>query len=435
MGLLIGIGNTKPTFAYDYYYGVEWDRTTSNPDCTRIGKAELHQTLPCQSKMRRCILKDDGTVNYYLHANDSTKRDNSADAKIDGTDGQVMVEIPACYVKFEADGNKNRVLFSEHALPGFSKWNKMYVSAYEAALDRANNKLSSVVNTTTDFRGGNNTSGWDETYRSLLGKPATSISLTNFRTYARNRGANWNCNMYEAQKRLYWMFVVEYATLNSQKAFNANLDANGYHQGGLGDGVSYMPDWDKYNSYNPIIPCGATNSLGNITGIVTYNVKKEDDTTHYAASVPSYRGVENPFGHVFKITDGCKSIIQSIANGGKSLIYVCDNPANYSSSGVTNYRLIGELPRSVGYVKKICHGENGDILPIEIGAGSTTYFCDYFYTDIPASGEAERACYFGGTAYSGASTGFVYAFTNYTAMNAYANFGSRLCFYPQIEAT
>jgi hypothetical protein len=66
MGLIIGVGNTKPTFLYDYYYGIEWDSNVANPACTRIGRPELHVSLPVQSGMRRCILKDEGTVNYYL---------------------------------------------------------------------------------------------------------------------------------------------------------------------------------------------------------------------------------------------------------------------------------------------------------------------------------------------------------------------------------
>ena len=69
MGLLIGVGNTKPTFPYDYYYGIEWDSTVASSACTRIGRPELHVSLPIQSKMRRCILRDNGTVAYYLHAN------------------------------------------------------------------------------------------------------------------------------------------------------------------------------------------------------------------------------------------------------------------------------------------------------------------------------------------------------------------------------
>ena len=433
MGLLIGVGATQPTFPYDQYYGIEYDVTVSNPDSlTRIGKMELHKSLPCQSGMRRCLLNDDGTVNYYLGDTDSTKRDTGSAANLTGADGMVMVEMPDMYVRFEHDGNKRRTLFSIYALPGFTKWSKMYGSAYEASLNRTNNKLSSVVNVTADYRGGVNTASWDGTYRSLLGMPATNISLTSFRTYARNRGANWNCNTYEFQKRAYWMFVVEYATLNSQKAFNAELNSEGYHQGGLGDGVTTLnySKWGTFNSYNPFIPCGTTNSLGNKTGVVSFTMPTEYDATTTVVSVPSYRGIENPFGHIWKITDGVKFMIQSEADGGKSLIYVCDNPANYSSSGVTGYELRGELPRSEGYVKTICHGEHGDILPTAVGAGSTSYFCDYFYTSIPESGTAERACFFGGAANSGAIAGFVCANSYHSASTADASFGSRLCFLP-----
>ena len=433
MGLLIGVGATQPTFPYDQYYGIEYDVTVSNPDSlTRIGKMELHKSLPCQSGMRRCLLNDDGTVNYYLGDTDSTKRDTGSAANLTGADGMVMVEMPDMYVRFEHDGNKRRTLFSIYALPGFAKWSKMYGSAYEASLNRTNNKLSSVVNMTADYRGGVNTASWDGTYRSLLGMPATNISLTSFRTYARNRGANWNCNTYEFQKRAYWMFVVEYATLNSQKAFNAELNSEGYHQGGLGDGVTMLnySKWGTFNSYNPFIPCGTTNSLGNKTGVVSFTMPTEYDATTTVVSVPSYRGIENPFGHIWKITDGVKFMIQSEADGGKSLIYVCDNPANYSSSGVTGYELRGELPRSEGYVKTICHGEHGDILPTAVGAGSTSYFCDYFYTSIPESGTAERACFFGGYASDGANAGFVFASSNNSASNAAAACGSRLCFLP-----
>ena len=433
MGLLIGVGATQPTFPYDQYYGIEYDVTVSNPDSlTRIGKMELHKSLPCQSGMRRCLLNDDGSVNYYLGDTDSTKRDTGSAANLTGADGMVMVEMPDMYVRFEHDGNKRRTLFSIYALPGFAKWSKMYGSAYEASLNRTNNKLSSVVNTTADYRGGVNTASWDGTYRSLLGMPATNINLTSFRTYARNRGANWNCNTYEFQKRAYWMFVVEYATLNSQKAFNAELNSEGYHQGGLGDGVTTLnySKWGTFNSYNPFIPCGTTNSLGNKTGIVSFTMPTEYDATKPVVSVPSYRGIENPFGHIWKITDGVKFMIQSEADGGKSLIYVCDNPANYSSSGVTGYELRGELPRSEGYVKTICHGEHGDILPTAVGAGSTSYFCDYFYTSIPESGTAERACFFGGAASGGAFAGFVVAHSYVSASLANAFCGSRLCFMP-----
>lgn len=432
MGLIIGMGNTTPEFAYDFYYGIEWDTTVSNPVPTRIGKAELHAELPVQSLIRRCVLNTNGTVNYYLNANDSTKRDNGAAANLSGADGQVMVELPDCYARFEMDGTKRRALISTQALPGFHKWNKAYISAYEATVQRSTNTLMSVVNTDADYRGGNNTSGWDGTYRSLLGRPATNISLTNFRTYARQgRSTEWNCNVYQLHKELWWFFAIEYCNFNSQAEYTAALDANGYHQGGLGAGVTQISDWNGYNSYNPFVPCGTTNSLGNRTGVVTYNAMASDgETVYYAAPVPSYRGVENPFGHIWKWTDGCLCNIQSEAAGGLSMFYVCDNPANFASSISANYDYRGDLPRSNGYVKEVILGEDGEIMPLAIGAGSTTYFCDNFYTDIPSSGSATRGVLFGGNAVNGADAGFVCAGTHITPSYTGANIGSRLCFIP-----
>lgn len=432
MGLIIGMGNTKPEFAYDFYYGIEWDTTVSNPVPTRIGKAELHAELPVQSLIRRCVLNTNGTVNYYLNANDSTKRDNGAAANLSGADGQVMVELPECYARFEMDGTKRRALISTQELPGFHKWNKAYISAYEATVQRSTNTLMSVVNMGADYRGGGNNADWDGTYRSLLGRPATNISLTNFRTYARQgRSTEWNCNVYQLHKELWWFFAIEYCNFNSQAEYNAALDSNGYHQGGLGAGVTQISDWNGYNGYMPFVPCGTTNSLGNRTGVVTYNAMKADGTTvHYAAPVPSYRGVENPFGHIWKWTDGCLCNIQSEAAGGVSMFYVCDNPANFASSISANYDYRGDLPRSNGYVKEVILGEYGEIMPLSIGGGSTTYFCDNFYTDIPGSGSATRGVLFGGYAADDACAGFVCALTAVTPTNAYANLGSRLCFIP-----
>jgi len=485
MGLLIGVGNTKPKFPYDYYYGIQWDYTVANSACTRLGRTELHVSLPIQSRMRRCILKDDGTVNYYLNSTDSTKQDNGAAAVLDGTVGQVMVEIPAHYRKFEVDGNIFRALISEFALPGFYYVPLAYRSAYEAAIDRtvsASPKLASVVNVTTAFRGGQNTNTWDGTYRSLLGRPGTVTSLTNFRTYARQRGSiAWNCDVYEVQKTCYWLFAIEYANLNCQLPYNAAGDANGYKQGGLGDGVTNLDGtkWGNLNSSNPFVPCGATNGLGNKSGYVTYTMPFEYDangavnylgeynaatayavgnyvssgtalyrcilastgnavtnTTYFTAvirtttNVPSYRGLENPYGHVWSWTDGCKCRIQSVASGALSQFYVCTNPANFQDTDYTNYVLRGLLPRAEGYVKKMIVGEYGENMPAEVGGSSTTYFSDYFYTAIPASGEDQRGVLFGGYAYSGAIAGFGFADAHGAATYSSATIGSRLCFLP-----
>ncbi|MDR1756126.1 MAG: hypothetical protein LBR65_04085 [Culturomica sp.] len=433
MGLLVGMGQTRPQNAYDYYYGIEWDVTVSNPKPTRIGKMELHQSLPLQSAMRRCVQRDDGSINYYLHANNSELRDNSAAATLDGSHGMVMTELPDVYIRFEMNGNKRRCLMSNQALPGFTLWAKDYVSAYEATVERDTNKLASVKNTTPEYRGGGNQSDWDALSKTMLGKPATVISLTNFRAFAHNRGSvKWNCNTYHIQRKLWWLYAVEYANFNCQDTFNAALTADGYRQGGLGAGATALNGtlWGNFNGYYPIVPCGHTNSLGNQTGYVDYTLPAEYGTL--TVQVPSYRGVENPFGHVWKWTDGCKCMIRSDADGALSEFYVCDNPANFTSSGETNYELRGYLPRNEGYVKEMILGEYGEIMPLAVGAGSTTYFCDYFYTSKPSSGVSERGVLFGGYASFGALAGFVSASTDAAAADTHAAFGSRLCYIPGV---
>lgn len=442
MGILIGIGNTKPTFPYDYYYGVQININVADPALVRVGRPELHVTLPVQSLMRRCLLDDSGNVTTYLHATDSTKTDTGATADLSGANGMVMVEIPKHYRKFEFDGTTITALISLYPLPGFHEVPKMYRSAYEATIDRtvtATPKLASVVNTTAAFRGGNNNTAWDGTYRSLLGLPATQTSLTNFRKYARNRGAaglngcSWNCDLYAAQLATYWLYVIEYANLNCQKDYNAEPTSEGYKQGGLGAGVTTLngTKWNTYNSYYPFIPCGITNSLGNRTGIVEFTMPDEYDTGVVTkVNVPSYRGIENPFGHTWSWTDGCKCEIQSEADGALSKFYVCNDPAKFQDTSYTDYEQRGELPRKEGYVKRMMIGEHGENMPIEVGGSSTTYFCDYFYTNIPASGSAMRGVLFGGSAYFGALAGLSCARTLRAAAGAAANFGSRLCFIP-----
>lgn len=445
MGLIIAAGNTKPVFPYDYYYGVKVNLSVADPKVERVGRSELHTSLPIQSRMRRCLLKDDGSVNYYLHPTDSTKRDTGAAANLTGADGQVMTELPDHYRKFEFDGLAFFTLISEYPLPGFHKARKIYRSAYQATIDRtvtATPKLASVVNTTAAFRGGNNNAAWDDTYRSLLGMPATGVSLTNFRTYARNRGAagyhgaGWNCDLYEAAKTTLWLFIVEYATRNCQADFNPQPDANGYKQGGLSAGVTTLNStkWNTFNGYYPFIPCGITNSLGNATGVVEFTMPEEYDATPFVVKVPSYRGIENPFGHIWHWTDGCLCMIQSEADGGRSIFYTCDDPALFSSTTVENYQERGDLPRKEGYVKTMMVGEYGEIMPTEVGAGATTYFCDYFYTNIPASGVALRGVLFGGYAYHGASAGLAFAFTHNAPSVTSAHIGSRLCFIPEEAA-
>ena len=411
-------------------YGVQFDTSVSSAACTRIGNTDLHKSLPIQSRMRGCLLDDNGNVVEYLDPKDWRGQTR------DGSRGQVMVEIPLHYRKFETDGTVRRVKISEYPLPGYHTVPKRYVSAYQATVDRTNSKLASVVNNTAQYRGCSNQSDWDETYRSALGRPATSISLTTFRTYARNRksgSTQWNCHTYGSQKAIYWLFVVEYATLNSQAAYNASKDASGYAQGGLGDGVTNSTAWNNFNGYNPFVPCGYTDEFGNGSGVKALEVRDGDDALFVSTYVNRYRGIEIPFGHIFHWTDGV--LVEAGAESDTNLhkVFVAKDPSKFASSIGDGYAHVGNQARADGYGKEHIFGEGGEIIAAAVGGGSTTYLCDYNYQNIPASGKATRGVLFGGSADSGASAGFVCASSSYAPSNSSAYFGSRLCFLPTLD--
>lgn len=411
-------------------YGIEFDTTISTPTCTRIGNSDLHKSLPIQSRMRGCLLDDNGKVVEYLNPTSWLQHDRT------GARGQVMVEIPSHYERFVTDGTKRRVMLSEYPIPGFQFIPTMYVSAYEAALQRSTNKLCSVVNDSADYRGGDNNAAWDGTYRSLLGRPATSITRGDFRKYARNRNAaataEWNCYTYLVHKTITWLFVVEYATLNSQADYNAELTAEGFRQGGLGAGVGAFPNWHTYNTYNPFVPCGFTDSIGNGTGVMDYTAFDENGEVYSVQSVPRYRGIENPFVHIWKITDGCNfEINPTEENGGNGLTkaYICNNPALFQDTNYDGYQFIGNMPRESSWVKEIVFGEGGEILPTKLGGGSTTYFCDMYHSAKTYTSVVFNLSAFGGNAIN--NGGIFSLFAIFSIFTADKTFGSRLCFIPQ----
>lgn len=413
------------------FYGVEFDTAVSTNAIVRIGNASFHRSLPIHNNMLGCLLDDNGDVVKYLNKETWTEETR------DGSTGQVMVEVPDIYWRFEEEGTKRRVMISTIPLPGFFFVPKFYVSAYEASIQRSTTKLCSVVNSDADYRGGNNNTSYDGTYRSLLGRPAASISRTNFRNYARKRNAEtteWNCMTYDVHKWIYWLFVIEYATLNSQAAYNAELDANGYRQGGLGDGVTTWDgtSWNNFNGYNPFVPCGHTDSLGNGTGTVAYEVLDAEGVVLKTFNVPRYRGIENPFGHIWQWTDGVNvRISPTEENGGDGLskVFVCSDPSKFSDAGYEGYEYVGNEARAEGYGKRHIFGERGEMIPDTVGGGSTTYLYDYHYTNIPTT-EALRGVLYGGYAHVGAHAGFASASSHSVPSSSAAYVGSRLCFIP-----
>lgn len=419
-----------PDIEERYAYGVEWDMASSSPDGKRVGNMQLHRELPVQSKMRRCLLDRDGGVKEYL--------DNELSWGGSYLDYAVMTEMPEHWYKLYFNGTKFRMMLSEIPLPGYKHVDKFYISTYEARMYRTDNLLCSAAGASKlsdpnsiNFRGGDNTAEWDDTYRSLLGCPVTNLTRDQFRQAARKRGSGWEMYTYGAHKTLFWLFAVEYATLNSQKPFNAQKDANGFSQGGLGPGPTQMTDWTNFNNANPLIPCGYTNEFGNGSGEKAYVVKNASGGTHATLMVNRYRGIENPFGHIWKYTDGA-NIQVTTGDNGLSILWTTADPSNFSDSSYVGYDKKGNICRVNGYAKNTLLGEDGDIIATEIGGSSSTYWRDYYYTNT--STNSLRLVAVGGGS-DGADAGFIRVNTSETPSGAYKHFGSRLCFFPKYKST
>lgn len=407
-----------------YSYGVEWDSTVADPTLTRIGNPLLHKSLPVQSQYKGCVANG-AKVNYYLDPNDWSKKADGTPSVLDGTDGTVRVHIPKFYGKSGVEGNKRWVRIS--TVKCDDTWveiPEMLLDAYRSTVNQTGNKAVSVVNTTAQFRGGGNRTANDtyldtDAFRSDLGKPRTNISRANMRTYAANAGSEMLC--YEYYKWIfYWAWVIEYATFNSQATYNAELTADGYHQGGLGPGITDWNNnangWSGYNGTYPITPCGYCNDIGNFTGIKELVIPETvvDESTTVPTKtfkVPRWRGFDNPFGDIWTNLDGI--ILERTAANQPSSVYTTSNPSAFGDDNTAKGKMTvaGKEIASDGYTKDFDLGSKGEIIPSVVGGSATTYMCDYHWCNTAST--SLRTLIVGGSAFHGGDAGLGYFHSDY----------------------
>ena len=418
-----------------YSYGVEWDSTVADPTLTRIGNPLLHKSLPVQSQYKGCVANG-AAINYYLDPNDWSKKADGGNSVLDGTDGTVRVHIPKFYGKSGVEGTKRWVRMSTIKMDDtWIEIPEMLVDAYRSTVNQTGNKAVSVVNTTAQFRGGGNRTANDtyldtDAFRSDLGKPRTNISRANMRTYAANAGSEMLC--YEYYKWIfYWAWVIEYATFNSQATYNAELTADGYHQGGLGPGITDWNNnangWSGYNGTYPITPCGYCNDIGNFTGIKELVIPETvvDESTTVPTKtfkVPRWRGFDNPFGDIWTNLDGI--ILERTAANQPSSVYTTSNPSAFGDDNTAKGKMTvaGKEIASDGYTKDFDLGSKGEIIPSVVGGSATTYMCDYHWCN--AASTSLRTLIVGGHAYAGGGAGLG-SFNSYNGVgyvNSYVGF-------------
>lgn len=376
-----GVISIAPDYLVDMMsYGVEWDTTVADPTCTRIGNPLFHKSLPIQSEYKGCVVKN-GKLQYYLNPNDWTKTSNGSNSNLDGTDGDVMIHTPKFYGKSGSNGNKRWVRISTVKVD--ASWveiPEMFVSAYRITtfVDSDRDKVASVVNTTEDYRGGGNRADFDQylstdKFRTDLGKPRTGISRDQARIMANNSGQELLC--YEFYKWIfYWNYVIEYANFNSQKEFNSELTSDGYHQGGLGPGLTTW-DWSSWGTYNgnyAITPCGYTNEFGNFSGVKAIYIQSPEKTLY----ANRWRGFENPFGDIWTNLEGI--VIKKDTAKANSNVYTTTDVLKYGD----DYSLFGiagvEIAQD-GWIKTFDLGSKAEIIPSSIAGSESTYKCDYHW--------------------------------------------------------
>ena len=403
-----GVISIAPDYLVDMMsYGVEWDVTVADPTCTRIGNPLFHKSLPIQSEYKGCIVKN-GKLQYYLNPNDWTKTSNGSNSNLDGTDGDVMIHTPKFYGKSGSNGNKRWVRISTVKVD--ASWveiPEMFISAYRNTIytDGDTTKIASVVSTDAKYRGGGRRSEYDQylstdQFKTDLGKPVSNISRATMRTYAAATGQELLC--YEFYKWIfYWNYVIEYANFNSQKEFNSELTSDGYHQGGLGPGLTTW-DWGQWGSYNgnyAITPCGYTNEFGNFSGVKTIYLQSPEKTLY----ANRWRGFENPFGDIWTNLEGI--VIKRDVAKANSNVYTTTDVSKYGED-YSLFDIAGVEIAQDGWIGTFDLGSKAEIIPSSISGSESTYKCDYHWCNVDYV--EKRTLLVGGGAGHGGSAGLGY---------------------------
>lgn len=407
------------------WYGVSWSETSSNPDCTRIGNMDMHRTLPIQSMMKGYIYFKDGNPLYrMLKLNDSwTKCENysaggwrDVSTLLEDSNVNVMIKIPEFWWidDYVESTETHNLKICPHAKPGWHHHKEAYVSAYEGYID------------------GNY-------YRSSKNKiPSVNFTRSTVRPKARANGLgnSWNIYTYNEHRAICHLFLVEYATRNSQKAVNTELTPEGFRQGGLGSGCTTGTATINGAQTWSFIPTGSSDSLGSGSGEVTVTIQQTDssgsNTTTTTRKCNRYRGIENPFGHVWKHTDDVISVY--ISGYGARFWYKCDSPDHFGDS-ISNdnpyYKNIAANAVVTGYKTKIATTSTCDFFASSCNNGSeTTYWCDYNWDNTDGS---LHCLLIGGNSDDGGWAGLFNLHSSNGVGHSDAGIGSRLTYLPWAE--
>ena len=413
--------SNSESVVYNAAQGFEWDsvadtyvRTGSLADIATSISAG-NENLPIHAQMKRCLLNDDGTVNYYLDANNSAlKADGITASDLTGADGQVMVQIPKFYTKRTFSGDNRKWEISLYPLTGFtvhsafvkdgSEVDYRYIGAFEGSMydDSAGAMVGS-----SDIATGMYASG--DKLCSVYGYyPKTNETRVEFRSMAAERGVGWRQQDYCLTSAIQLLYAVEYADFNSQSM--------------IGSGRTNLSggDWiaDEY-----IAKTGLSISNGNGTNSVS-----NGSTLGYLTDYMTYRGIENFFGHIYKFLDGIAWDGRWTGSAAAQPVYVSNNVDYFNDESGTNMThlcdadYIGSASGYIGDIKDVT-----GFIP-SAGGSSTTKLCDYYWQYSESGRNYWRVPRVGGAANGGSAAGAFALTVNDRWAHDVANVGARLCY-------
>lgn len=407
------------------WYGVSWSETSSNPDCTRIGNMDMHRSLPIQSMMKgyKVTTKYENLPYVLRKLEDDWSKTiggyygSTYDNNFSGDDTNIMVLIPEFWWidDYSPSSKTHNLKICPHAKPGWNHHKEAFVGAYEGILTN------------------------DLFYSRKGVVPSVNVTREKLRTAARNNGnANeykWNIYTYNEHRAICHLFLVEYATRNSQKAVNTELTPEGFRQGGLGSGCTTGTATINGAQTWSFIPTGSSDSLGSGSGEVTVTIQQTDSSGSNTSTITRkcnrYRGIENPFGHIWKHTDDVISKYSTVSGKGYRSWSICENPINFSTNLTTKYTPICIEPIVTGYKTEIVITPTCDFFAHACTNGSeTTYWCDYNWDNTDTS---EHCLLIGGRSDDGGQAGLFALTSDNGVGNSSAAIGSRLTYLPWAE--
>lgn len=407
------------------YYGVKWNESTDAYQRTgalvdlACGASPGNDYLPVQRLMRRCVMSDAGVVQYYLDPADSTKKVNGAAANLDGSDGQVLVEVPKFYLRYSYAANVHQWDISLVPLDGFfphpaffkdGAWvDYRYTGAYEGSMydDSESAMATDAVAVAASYASG-------DILCSVTGQcPKVNETRAEFRAMAAERGSGWRQQDYFLTAAIQLLYLVEYADFDSQ-----SMISNGRTMFSNGS-------WVIAGTGGYIGQTGYSNSLGNASGgssrASALDITAIDTSQVAYNDFMSYRGIENFFGNVWKFVDGI--------NINDNIPYFCNDESAFADDTATGYERPVDaagadvtLHNADGYPATIA-SINAGFLAESVGASSATKLCDYYYQNT-----GWRVVHFGCHASYTLRAGAFYVSASYASSYAYGHFGGRLCF-------